>query len=99
MKIIQVYKKNIKSTEIANLKLEDVSTTPKLPDRNYKNDGISKSNFYNNLMQKTGMLKDEVKNIIKNEQDIKYYNGATNAEALTVSNYRLNRDGAKETEK
>ena len=90
-------KKILNPTEIANLKLEDVSTTPKLPDRNYKNDGVSKSDFYNNLMKKTGMLKDEVKDIIKNEQDIKYYNGVTNAEALADANHRLNRDGAKET--
>lgn len=90
-------KKVLNPIEISNLKENDIATTPKLPNITYKTDKGNKSKFYNNLMNKTGMLNDDVRNLIKNENDIKYYEGVTNVQSLREANERLQKNGSKET--
>lgn len=90
-------KKILNPAEISNLTNEDVSTTPKISNKSYKTDEKSESKFYNNLMFKTGMLDNNMKNLIKSEKDIKYYEGVTNAQSLKQAYDRLNKDGARET--
>ena len=90
-------KKVLNPIEISNLKENDIATTPKLPNITYKTDKGNKSKFYNNLMNKTGMLNDDVRNLIKNENDIKYYEGVTNVQSLREANERLQKGGSNET--
>lgn len=90
-------KNTLNPLQISNLTENDVTTTPKLPDIKYKTDKGKKSDFYDNLMNKTGMLNDDLRKIIKNQDDIKYYEGVTNAQSLREANERLQKDGSKET--
>ena len=92
-------KKVLNPAEIANLNQEDISTTPKLPNITYKTQEKKNSKFYNNLISKTGMLNDNLRNLIKNENDIRYYEGITNKQSLAEAYNRLNEGGAKETMK
>lgn len=89
--------KVLNPAEISNLTQEDVTTTPRLPNIAYKTDKGNNSKFYNNLMNKTGMLNDDLRKIIKNQDDIKYYEGVTNVQSLREANERLQKDGSKET--
>lgn len=89
--------KVLNPAEISNLTQEDVTTTPRLPNITYKTDKGNNSKFYNNLMNKTGMLNEDLRKIIKNQDDIKYYEGVTNAQSLREANERLQKDGSKET--
>lgn len=90
-------KKVLNPTEISNLTTNDVLTTPKLPNITYKTPKGNNSKFYNNLMSKTDMLNNNVRDLIKNESDIKYYQGTTNKQALSEAYNRLNEGGARET--
>ena len=90
-------KKVLNPVEISNLKASDVSTTPKLPNITYKTQKGKNSKFYDNLMSKTDMLNDGVRKLIKNNDDVKYYQGVTNEQALAEAYNRLNEGGAKET--
>ena len=89
--------KVLNPAEISNLTQEDVTTTPRLPNITYKTDKGNNSKFYNNLMNKTGMLNEDLRKIIKNQDDIKYYEGVTNVQSLREANERLQKDGSKET--
>lgn len=88
--------KVLNPAEISNLTQEDVTTTPRLPNIAYKTDKGNNSKFYNNLMNKTGMLNENLREIIKNQDDIKYYEGVTNVQSLREANERLQKDGSKE---
>lgn len=92
-----INKNTLNPLQISNLTENDVTTTPKLPDIKYKTDKGKKSDFYDNLMNKTGMLNDDLRKIIKNQDDIKYYEGVTNVQSLREANERLQKDGSKET--
>lgn len=92
-----INKNTLNPLQISNLTENDVTTTPKLPDIKYKTDKGNNSKFYNNLMNKTGMLNDDVRNLIKNENDIKYYEGVTNVQSLREANERLQKGGSNET--
>lgn len=92
-----INKNTLNPLQISNLTENDVTTTPKLPDIKYKTDKGKKSDFYDNLMNKTGMLNDDLRNLIKNESDVKYYQGVTNEQSLAEAYNRLNKDGSKET--
>lgn len=92
-----INKNTLNPLQISNLTENDVTTTPKLPDIKYKTDKGNNSKFYNNLMNKTGMLNDDLRKIIKNQDDIKYYEGVTNVQSLREANERLQKDGSKET--
>ena len=91
-----INKNTLNPLQISNLTENDVTTTPKLPDIKYKTDKGKKSDFYDNLMNKTGMLNDDLRKIIKNQDDIKYYEGVTNVQSLREANERLQKDGSKE---
>lgn len=90
-------RKILNPTEISNLKEHDFSTTPKLPNISYQTQKGNNSKFYDNLISKTDMLNDNIRNLIKNENDIKYYQGVTNEQVLSETYNRLNEDGARET--
>ena len=90
-------KKSLNPVEISNLTQNDVSTTPKLSNVSYNTDNSNNSKFYNNLMSKADMLNDNVRNLIKNENDVKYYQGVTNEQSLNEAYNRLNEGGARET--
>lgn len=92
-----INKNTLNPLQISNLTENDVTTTPKLPDIKYKTDKGNNSKFYNNLMNKTGMLNEDLRKIIKNQDDIKYYEGVTNVQSLREANERLQKDGSKET--
>lgn len=92
-----INKNTLNPLQISNLTENDVTTTPKLPDIKYKTDKGNNSKFYNNLMNKTGMLNDDLRKIIKNQDDIKYYEGVTNVQSLREANERLQKNGSKET--
>ena len=52
---------------IANTKESDVSSTPKLPTRNY-GVGSKKSSFYRNVTSNSKFLNQELRNELKNEK-------------------------------
>ena len=89
-------KKIMNPAEIANMKESDVSSTPKLPTRNY-GAGNKKSSFYRNVTSNSKFLNQELRNELKNEKDIKFYQGVTNEQSLTNALNKLNDDGESET--
>ncbi len=92
-----INKRVLNPVEISNSKASDVSTTPRLPNITYKTQKGKNSKFYDNLMSKTDMLNDGVRKLIKNNDDVKYYQGVTNKQALAEAYNRLNEGGARET--
>jgi len=89
-------KKTMDPVEISKLTKEDASTTPTLSNYNaITGDGESK--FYTNATEKSKFLKEDVKNLIKNEDDIKYYKEITNKETLEKAYKKLQDGGANET--
>lgn len=89
-------RKNMNPAEIANMKESDVSSTPKLPTRDY-GAGNKKSSFYRNVTSNSKFLNQELRNELKNEKDIKFYQGVTNEQSLTNALNKLNDDGESET--
>lgn len=89
-------KKIMNPAEIANMKESDVSNTPKLPTRNYGS-GNKKSSFYRNVTSNSKFLNQELRNELKNEKDIKFYQGVTNEQSLTNALNKLNDGGEGET--
>ena len=63
--------------EIANMKESDVSSTPKLPTRDY-GAGNKKSSFYRNVTSNSKFLNQELRNELKTQKDVKFYQGVTN---------------------
>ena len=88
--------KTINPIEIANLTEEDASSTPKLPNKNYKK-GDKESSFYKNITNNSKFLNENLRNELKTEEDIKYYKSVTNEESLAEALKRLDEDGATET--
>lgn len=81
---------------ISKLTKEDANTTPKLDNKK----GIKKgkdSQFFNSLTSKTNFLSDDVKNMMKTEEGLKYYSGITNEETLNEAYNKLNKNGVQET--
>ena len=88
--------KTLNPTEISNMKLEDVNTTPVLP-KKYYNRGNKESSFYSNITQDSKFLNEELRKEMSNEESIRYYNGITNAETLEKAYNSLSRDGKNAT--
>ena len=81
---------------ISKLTKEDANTTPKLGNKK----GIKKgkdSQFFDSLTSKTNFLSDDVKNMMKTEEGLKYYSGITNEETLNEAYNKLNKNGVQET--
>lgn len=89
-------KKVMNPAEIANMKESDASSTPKLPTRNY-GAGNKKSSFYRNVTSNSKFLNPELRNELKSEKDIKFYQGVTNEQSLTNALNKLNDGGESET--
>lgn len=83
--------------EISKLKPKDANTTPTLPDRTYNKNNDGNSHFFENIRTKTNMLNENQKNVILNEDDVKYYDKITNKVTLEKAFDRLNENGAVET--
>lgn len=82
--------------EIANMKELDASSTPKLPTRNYGT-GNKKSSFYRNVTSNSKFLNQELRNELKTQKDVKFYQGVTNEQSLTNALNKLNDGGENET--
>lgn len=85
--------------EISKLRPKDANTTPTLPDRTYNKNNDGNSHFFENIRTKTNMLNENQKNVILNEDDVKYYDKITNKVTLEKAFDRLNENGAMETNK
>ena len=83
--------------EISNLKQKSANTTPTLPDRTYNKNNDGNSHFFENIRTKTNMLNENQKNVILNDDDVKYYDKITNKVTLEKAFDRLNENGAIET--
>ena len=83
--------------QISKLTKEDANTTPNLPDitRNKNNDG--KSKFAKNIENKVGMLSQESKDLLLEDDDVRFYDKVTNEESLEEAFERLNKNGKSET--
>ena len=83
--------------EISKLRPKDANTTPTLPDRTYNKNNDGNSHFFENIRTKTNMLNENQKNVILNEDDVKYYDKITNKVTLEKAFERLNENGVMET--
>ena len=95
--ILPKQKKTLNPTEIANLKLEDASTTPILPDKKYKK-GDKQSRFVSNINDKVGFLTDEEKQAITSDENVQFYASVTNAETMAKAYKDLQENRKAETE-
>lgn len=82
--------------EIANLTEKDASSTPIAPTRNYGK-GNKESRFYRNVTSNSKFLNQELRQELKNEDDVRFYQGVTNEESLTNALKKLNDGGENET--
>ena len=89
-------KRTMNPFEISQLTPEDANTTPILPTRNYK-PGNEKSSFYENVTEKTKMLPEDARELLKTQENIEYYDKVTNEQSMNDALARLNENGAAET--
>ena len=89
-------KKSMNPAEIANLKLDDASTTPKLETKNYK-PGNKQSSFTSNILNDAQFLNKDLRQEIGKDENVRYYSGITNAETLEKAYNSLKEGGEKET--
>ena len=92
-----IRRKTLNPLQISKLTKEDANTTPNLPGitRNRNNDG--KSKFAKNIENKVNMLSQESKDLMLNEDDVRFYDKVTNEESLDAAFDRLNKGGKAET--
>lgn len=90
--------KILNPTEIANLKPEDASTTPKLENKNYEK-GSKQSNFFSNITEKSKFLNEDFRNVMKQEENIEYYKTVSNKEILEKAYNKLKENGQTEVTK
>ena len=89
-------KKSMNPAEIANLKLDDASTTPKLETKNYK-PGNKQSSFTSNILNDAQFLNKDLRQEMGKDENVRYYSGITNAETLEKAYNSLKEGGEKET--
>lgn len=88
--------KVLNPTQISNLTLEDVSTTPKLPNKKYK-EGSKVSSFVSNIENDVGFLNEEEKQELLKDDNVKYYAEITNADTLAKAYDNLKENGKDAT--
>lgn len=88
--------KELTPMQIASLDVSNLSSTPKLTPIDASSERGGKSKFAESV-DKSQNVSDEVRNLIQNEDDIKYYAKIANNETLNEANYRLNSLGEAET--
>jgi hypothetical protein len=81
--------------EIASLDVSDLSSTPKLApiDASSERGGTSK---FAESIERASVFSEETMELIRNEDDVRYYANITNAETLNEANNRLNSLGSSE---
>ena len=89
-------KKSMNPAEIANLKLDNASTTPKLETKNYK-PGNKQSSFTSNILNDAQFLNEDLRQEMGKDENVRYYSGITNAETLEKAYNSLKEGGEKET--
>lgn len=78
--------------EISKLTKEDADTTPLLPKRTYQK-GDGESSFYNNITEKSKFLNEDLREMMKNEENIQYYQEITNKDTLEKAYEKLQEVG------
>ena len=88
--------KTLNPVEIAQIKPENASTTPKV-DNIKVSTGNGKSHFFDNIKDKVNMLSEDSKAKILSEDEIKYYKEVTNEDSLNKAFTKLAENGEVET--
>ena len=88
-------RRTLNPTEIANLKPEDASTTPKLQERTYEK-GNKQSSFFSNITEKSKFLNEDFRDAMKQDENIAYYKTVSNKETLEKAYNKLQEDGQEE---
>ncbi len=91
-----VSNKTLNPVEIAQIKPENASTTPKV-DNIKVSTGNGKSRFFDNIKDKVNMLSEDSKAKILSEDEIKYYKEVTNEDSLNKAFTKLAENGEVET--
>lgn len=88
--------KTLNPTEIAQIKPENASTTPKV-DNIKVSTGNGKSHFFDNIKDKVNMLTEDSKAKILSNDEVKYYKEVTNEDSLNKAFTKLAKNGEVET--
>lgn len=88
--------KTLNPTEIAQIKPENASTTPKI-DNIKVSTGDGKSHFFDNIKDKVNMLSEDSKAKILSNDEVKYYQEVTNEDSLNKAFTKLADNGEVET--
>lgn len=88
--------KTLNPAEIAQIRPENASTTPKI-DNIKVSTGDGKSHFFDNIKDKVNMLSEDSKAKILSSDEVKYYKGVTNEDSLNKAFTRLADNGEVET--
>lgn len=84
--------KTMNPTEIANTSKESMNTTPKLETKNYKV-GNKQSSFVSNILNDAQFLNKDLRQEMSKDENIRYYEGITNAETLEKAYNSLKEGG------
>lgn len=88
--------KTLNPVEIAQIKPENASTTPKI-DNISVSTGDGKSHFFDNIKDKVNMLSEDSKAKILSNDEVKYYKEVTNEDSLNKAFTKLAENGEIET--
>ena len=88
--------KTLNPTEIAQIRQENASTTPKI-DNISVSTGDGKSHFFDNIKDKVNMLSEDSKAKILSNDEVKYYKEVTNEDSLNKAFTKLAENGEIET--
>ena len=88
--------KILNPSEISNLSREDANTTPKLNSKKYER-GNKQSNFLSNIVVDSQFLNEDLRKVMSQDENIRYYKGITNEETLEKAYNSLKDGGEKET--
>ena len=88
--------KTLNPTEIAQIKPENASTTPKIGNIKVST-GNGKSHFFDNIKDKVNMLAEDSKAKILSNDEVKYYKEVTNEDSLNKAFTKLADNGEVET--
>ena len=88
--------KTLNPVEIAQIKPENASTTPKV-DNIKVSTGNGQSHFFDNIKDKVNMLSEDSKAKILSNDEVKYYKEVTNEDSLNKAFTKLAENGEVET--
>lgn len=88
--------KTLNPAEIAQIRPENASTTPKI-DNIKVSTGDGKSHFFDNIKDKVNMLSEDSKAKILSSDEVKYYKEVTNEDSLNKAFTKLADNGEVET--